>query len=208
MIPVARTANILITEVDNEVMIYDRERDACHCLNPIATKVYYYADGRNTVDDIATFLEQELELSEDVDIRGLVWLALEDLEKCDLLKGYLREPLPNVLEMSRRKVLGKTTKLAGAAAIGTLFPMVNSMKVAAFPNGYQSTGNPTFPNPPDPNPPNPTPPNPTPPNPTPPNPTPTVCDGRFCSPFGSDVEPCDPGCICIYLPLTSVGKCV
>ena len=79
MIPVARTANILITEVDNEVMIYDRERDACHCLNPIATKVYYYADGRNTVDDIATFLEQELELSEYVDIRGLVWLALEEL---------------------------------------------------------------------------------------------------------------------------------
>ena len=53
MIPVARTAKIFITEVDNEVMIYDHERDACHCLNPIATKVYYYADGRNTVDDIA-----------------------------------------------------------------------------------------------------------------------------------------------------------
>jgi hypothetical protein len=127
MIPVARTANILITEVDNEVMIYDRERDDCHCLNPIATKVYYYADGRNTVDDIATFLEQELELSEDLDIRGLVWLALEELEKCDLIKEYLREPLPNVLKMSRRKVLGKTTKLAGAAAIGVLFPMIQSV---------------------------------------------------------------------------------
>ena len=127
MIPVARTANILITEVDNEVMIYDRERDACHCLNPIATKVYYYADGRNTVDDIVTFLEQELELSEDLDIRGLVWLALEELERCHLLKEYLREPLPDVLEMSRRKVLGKTTKLAGAAAIGVLFPMIQSV---------------------------------------------------------------------------------
>lgn len=127
MIPVARTANILVTEVDNEVMIYDRERDACHCLNPIATKVYYYADGRNTVDDIATFLEQELDLSEDVDIRGLVWLALEELEKCHLLKEYLREPLPDERVTSRRKVLGKTTKLAGAAAIGVLFPMIQSV---------------------------------------------------------------------------------
>ncbi|MFN7412599.1 MAG: hypothetical protein ACK5RT_01580 [Dolichospermum sp.] len=142
MIPVARTANVLITEVDNEVMIYDRERDDCHCLNPIATKVYYYADGRNTVDDIATFLEQELELSEDLDIRGLVWLALEELEKCDLIKEYLREPLPNVLKMSRRKVLGKTTKFAGAVAIGTLFPMIQSV-IAPKPAFAASTPTPT-----------------------------------------------------------------
>jgi hypothetical protein len=146
MIPVARTANIFITEVDNEVMIYDHERDACHCLNPIATKVYYYADGRNTVDDIATFLEQELELSEDLDIRGLVWLALEELEKCHLLKEYLREPLPDVLEMSRRKVLGKTTKLAGAAAIGALFPMIQSI-IAPKPAFANSKPTPPFPTP-------------------------------------------------------------
>jgi hypothetical protein len=142
MIPVARTANILITEVDNEVMIYDRERDACHCLNPIATKVYYYADGRNTVDDIAAFLEQELELSEDLDIRGLVWLALEELEKCHLLKEYLREPLSDGLGMSRRKVLGKTTKFAGAVAIGTLFPMIQSV-IAPKPALAASTLTPT-----------------------------------------------------------------
>ena len=152
MIPVARTANILITEVDNEVMIYDRERDDCHCLNPIATKVYYYADGRNTVDDIATFLEQELELSEDVDIRGLVWLALEELEKCHLLKEYIRKPLPNVLEMSRRKVLGKTTKLAGAAAIGTLFPMIQSV-IAPKPASAHSQFPPNKPPTPPPTPP-------------------------------------------------------
>ncbi|MFN9173350.1 MAG: hypothetical protein ACK58N_02215 [Synechocystis sp.] len=151
MIPVARTTNILITEVDNEVMIYDRERDACHCLNPIATKVYYYADGRNTVDDIATFLDQELELSEDLDIRGLVWLALEELEKCHLLKEYLREPLSDESGMSRRKVLGKTTKFAGAVAIGTLFPMIQSV-IAPKPAFAKSNG----------------------PTPTPPTPTPTL----------------------------------
>jgi hypothetical protein len=155
MIPVARTANIFITEVDNEVMIYDRETDACHCLNPIATKVYYYADGRNTVDDIATFLEQELELSEDVDIRGLVWLALEELEKCHLLKEYLGKPLPDGLGMSRRKVLGKTTKLAGAAAIGVLFPMIQS--VIAPKLAMAASGGPT------------------------PTPTPTPCNTITCS---------------------------
>ena len=150
MIPVARTANIFITEVDNEVMIYDHERDTCHCLNPMATKVYYYADGRNTVDDIATFLEQELELFEDVDIRGLVWLALEELERCHLLKEYLREPLSDALEMSRRKVLGKTTKLAGAAAIGALFPMIQSV---VAPQPAFAASEPTPPTPPTPCPP-------------------------------------------------------
>jgi hypothetical protein len=157
MIPVARTANIFVTEVDNEVMIYDRETDACHCLNPIATKVYYYADGRNTVDDIAAFLEQELELSEDLDIRGLVWLALEELEKCHLLKEYLKEPLSDEQGTSRRKVLGKTAKLAGAAAIGVLFPMIQS--VIAPKLAMAASGGPT---------PTPTPPPTPPPTPTPP----------------------------------------
>lgn len=142
MIPVARTANILITEVDNEVMIYDRETDACHCLNPIATKVYYYADGRNTVDDIATFLKQELELSEDVDIRGLIWLALEELERCHLIQEYVREPIADEVGVSRRKVLGKTAKFAGAVAIGALFPMVQSV-VAPKPAMASSSPTPT-----------------------------------------------------------------
>ena len=127
MIPVARKENILITEVDNEMMIYDRARNACHCLNPIATKVYEYADGRNTIDDIAAFIKEELVLAEDIDIRGLVWLALEELEKCNLIKEYRAEPLPDLPEISRRKVLGKTAKLAGAAGIGVLFPMVKSV---------------------------------------------------------------------------------
>jgi hypothetical protein len=197
MIPVARTANILITEVDNEVMIYDRERDACHCLNPMATKVYYYADGQNTVDDIATFLEQELELSEDVDIRGLVWLALEELEKCHLLKEYLREPLSDGLGMSRRKVLGKTTKFAGVVAIGTLFPMIQSV-IAPKPAFAASNSTPT----------------PTLPPPTP-TPTGTLCtvtcpdgvttDSTYCAPG----QTCHTECIEIpgLLPWKAIVQC-
>ena len=129
----------------------------------MANKVYCYADGRNTVDDIATFLEQELELSEDLDIRGLVWLALEELERCHLLKEYLREPLSDGLGMSRRKVLGKTTKFAGAMAIGTLFPMIQSV-IAPKPAfaASNSTPTPTLP-----------PPTPTPTTTTTPTPTPT-----------------------------------
>jgi hypothetical protein len=178
MIPVARTANIFITEVDNEVMIYDRETDACHCLNPIATKVYYYADGRNTVDDIAAFLEQELELSEDVDIRGLVWLALEELEKCHLLKEYLKEPLSDERGTSRRKVLGKTAKLAGAAAIGVLFPMIHS--VIAPKLAMAASGGPT--------------PTPTPP-PTP-TPTPYNCVSPRCADNSQKSLNCGPGQAC------------
>jgi hypothetical protein len=129
MIPVARTENILLTEVDNEVMIYDRENDSCHCLNPVAAQVWRYCDGYNTVDDIANLLEQEMELPEDsdMDIRGLVWLALEELERCNLIKEYVREPIPDEVGVSRRKVLGKTAKFAGVVAIGTLFPMVQSI---------------------------------------------------------------------------------
>jgi hypothetical protein len=187
MIPVARTENILLTEVDNEVMIYDRENDSCHCLNPVAAQVWRYCDGYNTVDDIANLLEQEMELPEDsdMDIRGLVWLALEELERCNLIKEYVREPIPDEVGVSRRKVLGKTAKFAGVVAIGTLFPMVQSI---VAPKPVMAASVPT---------PGPTP-GPT-PKPTPtPTPTPTPCLGSLsiCFVFGRPTGSCCPGLTC------------
>lgn len=127
MIPVARTENLLIQEVDDELMVYDQEGNTCHCLNPVAARVWHYCDGYNTVDDISKFLEEELEISADTDIRDLVWLALEELESFGLMKEYLREPIPIKMGLSRRKVLGKTGRLAGGLVAGALFPMVQSI---------------------------------------------------------------------------------
>jgi hypothetical protein len=138
MIPVARTENILLTEVDNEVMIYDRENDSCHCLNPVAAQVWRYCDGYNTVDDIANLLEQEMALPEDaeLDIRGLVWLALEELERCHLIKEYVREPIPDEVGVSRRKVLGKTARFDSVGGCATTS---HGGKVNTYTNTYTKT---------------------------------------------------------------------
>lgn len=131
MIPVARTENLLIQELDNELIVYDQERDICHCLNPLAARVWHYCDGQNTVEDIAQFLTEELEISADTDIRGLVWLTLDELESLHLMKQYLGTPIVSTPTISRRKVIKRAT-LVGGFALGTLFPMVRSITSPAL----------------------------------------------------------------------------
>jgi hypothetical protein len=134
MIPLARTNNLLITQVGEEVIVYDQERDTAHCLNAMAARVWHYCDGQNTVEDIAKLLEEDLEVSadEDVDWRGLVWLTLEELERFYLIQKYLSQPLSPVVQsagesrVSRRKMI-KTATLVGGFALGSMFPLVKSI---------------------------------------------------------------------------------
>lgn len=138
MIPLARTKNLLISQVGEEVIVYDRERDAAHCLNAMAARVWHYCDGQNTVEDIAKLLEEDLEVSadEDVDWRGLVWLTLEELQRFNLIQEYLSQPISSEVQsagesrVSRRKMI-KTATLVGGFALGSMFPLVKSIVAPA-----------------------------------------------------------------------------
>lgn len=138
MIPLARTNNLLISQVGEEVIVYDRERDTAHCLNAMAARVWHYCDGQNTVEDIAKLLSEDLEVSadEDVDWRGLVWLTLEELQRFYLIQEYLSQPISPVvqsadaLRVSRRKMI-KTATLVGGFAVGSMFPLVKSIVAPA-----------------------------------------------------------------------------
>jgi hypothetical protein len=137
MIPIARTENLLIQEVGNELIVYDQENNASHCLNPMASRVWYYCDGNNTINDIAKQLEKELEIStkSEIDMRGLVYLTLEELERYNLIKDYVKQPI-GTSGISRRNVI-KTATLVGGFAIGSMFPLVRSI-VAPEPAMAQS----------------------------------------------------------------------
>ncbi|CUR33754.1 hypothetical protein PL9214520293 [Planktothrix tepida PCC 9214] len=129
MIPVARTENLLLQDIGNELIIYDQDNNSSHCLTPLAVRVWELSNGQNTVNDIARKLEKEFNLpgNSDVDMRGLVWLTLEELERYSLIKEYLRQPATNVIAgMSRRKAI-KTATLVGGFALGSMFPMVRSI---------------------------------------------------------------------------------
>ncbi|WP_254172999.1 PqqD family peptide modification chaperone [Planktothrix pseudagardhii] len=145
MIPVARTENLLLQDIGNELIIYDQDNNSSHCLTPLAVRVWELSNGQNTVNDIAKKLEKEFNLpgNSDVDMRGLVWLTLEELERYSLIKEYLRQPATNVIAgMSRRQAI-KTATLVGGFAIGSMFPAVKSLANAPKPGDHNSpTGDP------------------------------------------------------------------
>jgi hypothetical protein len=139
MIPVARQKNLLIQEVGNELVLYDQQTNKSHCLNSVAACVWNHCNGQNSVEDIARFLTQELNIPANagVDIRGLVYLSLEELEQYGLIERYLSAPTA-VATLSRRTVV-KTATLAGGFAIGSMFPLVKSI-IAPTPAMASSTG--------------------------------------------------------------------
>ena len=53
-LPLARRQGIVIKEVDNEVLIYDLERDKAHCLNPSAAAIWRRCDGKTTMPVLAS----------------------------------------------------------------------------------------------------------------------------------------------------------
>lgn len=127
MIPIAKIENLLIEEVGNELIVYDQQNHSSYCLNPIASTVWHHCNGNNTINDIAKLLEKELNLSAnpDVDIRGLVYLTVEELEGYNLIKDYVKQPI-DASAIPRRKVVKKGV-LLGAFAVGSMFPLVRSI---------------------------------------------------------------------------------
>jgi Coenzyme PQQ synthesis protein D (PqqD) len=84
LLPLARKDSLIVRELPDETLVYDRERDKAHCLNQSAALVWKYCDGRTTVAEIAQTLERELNTT--IDDR-VIWLALDELGKSDLLQS-------------------------------------------------------------------------------------------------------------------------
>ena len=109
MNPKARDSHLLVHQVEDEMVVYDRAQKRAHRLNEAVAKVWSLLDGERSVDEIAG----ELELDESV-----VALAVDDLANAQLLESS--EPL----SVSRRSAL---RRVASAAAVGVLLPVVASI---------------------------------------------------------------------------------
>lgn len=119
--PRGRVAGLVTRELESgETIVYDRDRDRVHCLNPSATLVWRNCDGTRTTDDLARLLHDEGGLPEDV---SLVKLALADLREADLLEaGAGTDALTP--PVTRREALGR---VGYGAAIAALAPVVVSL---------------------------------------------------------------------------------
>lgn len=107
--PVARTASLIVKEVDGETLVYDLNTDKAHCLNDTAARVWKNCDGRKTVNEISETLSAE----SNTDVKDeIVWLALDQLEKFNLLQDAPAKP-GFLAGMTRRQMVARL----GIAAI-------------------------------------------------------------------------------------------
>ena len=113
-LPEARKEGLIVQELSEEVLIYDRQRHKAHCLNRTAALVWERCDGKTAVKEIARRVSKKTGqlLEEEV-----AWLAVEELAKRRLL-----EPIKVKAGMSRREMI----KRAGVG-VAVALPVVTSI---------------------------------------------------------------------------------
>jgi hypothetical protein len=91
----ARATGLVVRDLADEVVVYDKERHQAHCLNRTSAFVFRHADGRRTAADIAALLRPGAD-------EDLVETALDQLATAGLLEAG---PAPAAASPSRREVL-------------------------------------------------------------------------------------------------------
>jgi hypothetical protein len=115
--PLARTEQLIVKEVDDEVLVYDLKTDKAHCLNATAAQVWKYCDGEKSVTDITAALSQDSGSQVE---EGVVWLALDQLQNFKLLGEIPAAPVV-FAGMTRRQLV----RTLGVAAIA--LPAITSI---------------------------------------------------------------------------------
>ncbi len=128
--PKARREGIITKQVDGELLIYDRERDKAHCLNPTAAFVWENCDGRRSISALADLLGRELNAAID---EAVIHLALKQLNR-DHLLGNGQEEIPLLIDLSRRAVVRRL----GIAAV--LLPLITSINTPTALANVSCTG--------------------------------------------------------------------
>jgi Coenzyme PQQ synthesis protein D (PqqD) len=117
--PRARREGLVVQELADETLIYDRDRDKAHCLNQTAALVWKYCDGNTTVPKITRRLERELNAGS-IDEK-VVWYALDQLSNDHLLDESIAPPAI-LAGMTRREMM----RALGVAAVVAV-PLVTSI---------------------------------------------------------------------------------
>ena len=128
--PVARSERLLVENVGDEAVIFDLETRASHALKPLAAAVYTYADGLNSVAEIAELASYRLATPVTEAEVAEVVAVLGELE---LVKAQA-----SVSGLSRRDAL-KTFAAVGAGA--ALITTVSASAAAAATTGQTAWGN-------------------------------------------------------------------
>ena len=126
-LPRMRRGDLVIQDLSDEVLVYDKRNDQAHCLNPSAAFVWRACDGQSSPAQIAGTLTAQMkaEVSED-----FVLFALNQLEKYQLLEPQAKRDSASPREsrfplmggLNRRQMV-RTLGLTAAVAL----PIVTSI---------------------------------------------------------------------------------
>ena len=138
LLPKVRTIDVVMTELDDELLVYDLRTSSCFCLNPVSAAVWHASDGQTTVPQIAALVAASL--GEPVDER-VVWLALSELKDDGLLEDA--DEISTPFEgMSRREALRTIGMLS--ASLPVIYAVRVPTAAAAATNCSTEIGNCTF----------------------------------------------------------------
>lgn len=114
-LPIARSTDIVHQFLDKEVLIYDLKAHKAYNLNETSTIIYHSCNGKTSFEE----LKNKYQFTDD-----LIFLALEDLRKADLLEESEILSKSPFAGMSRRDVIKKV-------ALGTMIamPVISSLIV-------------------------------------------------------------------------------
>src|SRR3954453_19999427 len=94
----ARTDDLVVQELGDELLIYDKRTDVAHCLAPVAALTWRKCDGRTPFEDIVSAVAS---IDAGDDPEALTIDALAELKEKDLVDGA---PLA-ASALSRRQAL-------------------------------------------------------------------------------------------------------
>lgn len=128
IMPRARKAGLVVKGLNDEVLVYDLERDKAHSLNSSAAFIWKKCNGRRSVAEVAQALSREFKVPAD---EQTVWLALDQLSKFNLLEAKVTRPagVPNI---SRRQMM----RIGAAAAFA--LPVIVSIVAPTAANAQTS----------------------------------------------------------------------
>lgn len=117
MNPKARTENLVVESVDDELVIYDEDRKTAHRLNALAVRVWKACDGQTSVDAIAESVDLD---SGDDNARAAVSVVLRDLEEAGLLVPGSAPAEAAEDGLSRRRALALAAGVGAALLVSTV----------------------------------------------------------------------------------------
>ena len=131
VVPRARKAGLVVKGLNDEVLVYDLERNKAHSLNESAAFVWKKCNGRRTVAEVAQALGKEFKFPAD---EQTVWLALEQLSKFYLLEEKVARPA-GMPRISRRDMMriGAAAAFALPVIISIVAPTAANAQTAIAP---------------------------------------------------------------------------